>query len=342
MRKYCRVCWNTNYWRQPTGEAASLEVGESFVQTHGFGHEEWLFNFAWLQTNGANDYRKYKYGNLQPIGKYRDKYEGESFDVFVYTVAPDRSRIAVATITDVFVPGLREAKSAVAYMGKQGWLHEMKADLAELGIPPSSFDTSPFSLVNVRFEPENVRFFDPRIALPKSHKLYRINRYQPIDWTGEQSADEKEGHQARSNRKPGKKRSEDDRKRTSIEGTTYSPRHVILQNHLYDHLCDLFGKAAVAYEEAFVDLALKLKKKVTLFEIKIAPTAKSCIREAFGQILEYAIYPDKLMADKLIVVGDGKPTASDIAYLSFLRANFDIPIFYRRWDWETMTLEGES
>jgi hypothetical protein len=28
MRKYCRICWNTRYWREPTGEAVSLETGQ--------------------------------------------------------------------------------------------------------------------------------------------------------------------------------------------------------------------------------------------------------------------------------------------------------------------------
>ena len=72
MRKYCRICWNTSYWREPTGEASRLEVGKSYVRQNGFGHEEWLFNFSWLQPGPIGTSTKFKYGFLQPIGKYRD------------------------------------------------------------------------------------------------------------------------------------------------------------------------------------------------------------------------------------------------------------------------------
>jgi hypothetical protein len=42
-----RICWNSNGWLFPSGEAKHLEK-DSFVTQVGFGHEEWLLNFAWL------------------------------------------------------------------------------------------------------------------------------------------------------------------------------------------------------------------------------------------------------------------------------------------------------
>jgi hypothetical protein len=45
MKKYCRICWNTRYWREPTGEAAIFETAKSYVHEKSFGHEEWLFNY---------------------------------------------------------------------------------------------------------------------------------------------------------------------------------------------------------------------------------------------------------------------------------------------------------
>jgi hypothetical protein len=81
MNKICRICWNTHDWRQPTGEAAKLEKGgttRTYVQTQGYGLEEWLFNFSWLHRDGN------KYGYLQPIAKYRSKYEGTTFNILVY------------------------------------------------------------------------------------------------------------------------------------------------------------------------------------------------------------------------------------------------------------------
>src|SRR5205823_12781815 len=48
-------------WRLPTAEAARLEINSS-VAEHGFGHEEWLFNFGYL-IDGKH------YAFLQPVGK---------------------------------------------------------------------------------------------------------------------------------------------------------------------------------------------------------------------------------------------------------------------------------
>jgi hypothetical protein len=44
---YARVCFNSQGWDFPTGEANKLEKNRWVTQS-GFGGEEWLFNFAWL------------------------------------------------------------------------------------------------------------------------------------------------------------------------------------------------------------------------------------------------------------------------------------------------------
>ena len=59
--KLCRICWNTEQWRRPSGTAAAIETG-SYVHEHGFGHEEWLFNFEWMIDG-------HRFAFLQPINK---------------------------------------------------------------------------------------------------------------------------------------------------------------------------------------------------------------------------------------------------------------------------------
>ena len=111
MNKYCRICWNTRYWHEPTGEAAKLEGGNSYVHVNGFGHEEWLLNFAWLQPGPKGIAGLFRYGFLQPIGKYRSKYEGKSFDVFLYTIAPNGKRLAIGIIRNLFVLSISNTKN---------------------------------------------------------------------------------------------------------------------------------------------------------------------------------------------------------------------------------------
>ena len=59
-------------------------------------------------------------------------------------------------------------------------------------------------------------------------------------------------------------------------------------------------------------------KDITYFEIKIALTAKGCIREALGQLLEYNVYPGEQRASEMVVVGEHPATANDGIYLIFV------------------------
>jgi hypothetical protein len=342
VQKYCRICWNTKNWRQPTGEAAKLEGKWSYVREHGFGHEEWLFNLSWLQPSSRGGPRLFRYGFLQPIGKYRSAYTGRAFHILIYTISPGGDRIAVAVIRNAYVPDDAELQRAVGDLRARGWFSEMQADLEELGLRASQLKGSAAHLINVRFEPKDVTFFDPRFLFPKAHKVSRMPRYQPLDWDDELHADI-----VRSRPTPlpfmrdGRRRSEEERTRAAVEGTTYSPRHVILQNALYDYLCSVHGKKLVRYERGFVDLAVESDAGTTYFEIKINISAKGCIREAFGQVLEYAVYPDRRRVNKLIVVGDVGPSPTDVTYLQFLRTEFKLPIFYQQWDPQTRALMRE-
>lgn len=128
-------------------------------------------------------------------------------------------------------------------------------------------------------------------------------------------------------------RSEVERARAAQKATKYDPRHVRLQNKLYRSLCARYGRSAVLYEEGFVDLTLVQDGHVTFIEVKTEPTVKSGIRSAFGQLLEYAHYPNLSKADTLLAVGDAIPTADDIAYLQHIRNTYGLPIYYTQWSW---------
>ncbi len=78
MNRYCaRICWNSQGWIFPTGEAKELEKKGSYVNRSGFGHEEWLFNFAWLIDG-------YHYAFLQPVSDAFKKFSGEVIDVLLF------------------------------------------------------------------------------------------------------------------------------------------------------------------------------------------------------------------------------------------------------------------
>jgi hypothetical protein len=298
---------------------------------YGFGHEEWLFNYEWLISGQ-------RYSFLQPIGKFFSIYSGETADFLLYTVSPSKMRYLVGIIHNATVLTEKEQKFAYQEIKRHDWLKSMRNDLRVVGADPKILDYSPQdALANIRFTPSNVEIFDPMPVASTDLGLEKRNRYQPYDWDGKLIfSSQAGGGKAESSIK----RSEDDRRRSEQSATSYSPQHIMIQNALYDQLCEHLGKGKVDYEKNFVDLSFTLGTKQFFIEVKIENTAKRCIRTAIGQLLEYAHYPSSQKATRLIVVGDTPATNSDVQYCKFIRKRYGIPIDYWEFSWEYMEVVG--
>jgi len=109
--------------------------------------------------------------------------------------------------------------------------------------------------------------------------------------------------------------------------------HNNMQEALYKKLSNTFGSENVGTEipsgiDTSVDVVVRHKKDFWFYEIKTAPTAKSCIRQAIGQLLEYSYWPENQRASKLIVVGKAKPDTQTKLYINTLSQKLSIPISY--------------
>lgn len=327
--KFARLCWNTNGWRQPSGDAPRLENG-TYVARNGFGHEEWLFNFEWVMDG-------YRFGFLQPIGRFRSSYVRRNFHVMLYTVAPGGAVLLVGSIRNLYVPEDDETTEAVREIYKKGWVAQMQEDVARVGGNPAALGhPTPADLINVRFRPEDVQLFRPLPRVHQEHTIAKVKRYQPFDWNESAVPGISTAPPQTDPKDP--KREEHQRLRAAQEGTAYDPRHVRLQNRLYDYLVERYGKPAVFYERAYVDLTVSGNDGTTFYEVKMETTVRGCVRAALGQLLEYAHYPAEKKASALIVVGDAIPTSDDQIYLRHIRALYEVPIWYARFHWEKGTL----
>ena len=105
-----------------------------------------------------------------------------------------------------------------------------------------------------------------------------------------------------------------------------------MQNRLFESLEK--RHCSVAYEENFIDLTGRDPDCVTYYELKTQPTARMCIRQAIGQLLDYSHYPGSYRADRLVVVGEAPSTDEDRAYLKLVREGFKLPIQYGWFRWE--------
>ena len=331
--KFSRICWNTAGWRKPTGDAANFETKDTFVEKYHFGLEEWLFNSEWMIDG-------FRYGFLQPIGKYYDTYKGSFCSILLYTVTPEKDTLLVAKIANVYIPEEDELDRVLKKYRKSGWMDSMRVDIDAVGGDLTVlYNAEPSGIVNIRFQPEKVETFDPRRrVIDENHTICKMRRYHPFNWNGSFPETEiappppDEGDPTRSER---------ERTRAAQEGVRFDPGHVRLQNRLYGHLCEKYGSAHVLYENNYVDLTLNEPTGCTYFEIKMESTVKRCIRSALGQLLEYAHYPTGSRAKRLVVVGDVLPTDDDRRYMSLLREKYRIPIYYSRFHWEKNKLGKE-
>jgi hypothetical protein len=110
-------------------------------------------------------------------------------------------------------------------------------------------------------------------------------------------------------------------------------RHNLLQEALYQRLATKCGKQNVRTEQpsgvgTLIDIVVKTKGEYWFYEIKTALTARACLREAIGQLLEYGFWPGAQEPSRLIVVGESALDEDAQEYLSRLRKRFSLPIEY--------------
>lgn len=119
-------------------------------------------------------------------------------------------------------------------------------------------------------------------------------------------------------------------------------RHNELQAQLVGELSLQFGSENVGAELASlagtsVDVVLRQPGGFWFYEIKTGLSARACLREAIGQLLEYSFWPGAQGALRLIVVGEPQLGADAEAYLVTLRGQFGLPLEYKQ-----ITLAAEA
>jgi hypothetical protein len=108
-----------------------------------------------------------------------------------------------------------------------------------------------------------------------------------------------------------------------------------MQAALYDFLCTLHGSDSVGTEcdtgaGTRIDVVVRKGGTYDFYEIKTGNSARSCIRQALAQLLEYSFWPGGQEAERLIIVGEPSPDQESRSFLAELRRRFSLPIEYRR------------
>lgn len=171
---FCRVCWNSKFWRYPTGEAAKLESKNSYATHFGFGLEEWLNRPEWTIDGRC-------YAFLQPDNKSRENKLKEILHLTLIARNPERRVVLVGEIGEAHILTRAEATSALLQFRENGWHATMLEDLERVGAscsPLVAEIADPREPLNCRTRPEELRLYlEPR-PVPANHRLFNLGCYQ--------------------------------------------------------------------------------------------------------------------------------------------------------------------
>jgi hypothetical protein len=316
IEKITRICWNTENWERPSGLTGKSKAKDSYEQENHFGHEEWLFDKRMILKEG------YLYGYLQAL--HPKCHKGKVYDIHLFAINSDtQDRLYVGCLRNAEVLTDEERKWATKECKKLGLVQEMDRDLKRIGVKKSLKSVHP----NVRFKLDQVELEYPNYKLIDPESLVG-HRYQLMDGVSERLK-----FLDTPKEEPEPTQSTEDIV-CSISSPTYvkRQRHKEIQLALKEQLA-LNGYTNIELEAPAgrgrqIDLKAyhKTSKSLHYFEIKVYD-ARLSIREALGQILEYAHYLSAHSeASKLFIVGPESPTRQDLVYLNRLRKEYNLPI----------------
>jgi len=112
-------------------------------------------------------------------------------------------------------------------------------------------------------------------------------------------------------------------------------RHTKLQETLHNKLAKQYGKSNVGTERPSgvgtkIDVVVRQGEDFWFYEIKTSLTARACLREALGQLLEYSFWPGAKEPTRYVVVGESPIDKEGAEYSSRLQKRFTMPIEYEQ------------
>jgi len=336
-----RICWNSKGWIGPSGRKGKSKDQNTHEGIYGYGHEEWL-----CDTSKVLD--GYHYAFLESIRGTEDKASGKKYDIDLFSIDSESgNRYAVGKISNVEIIDSGTAGTIKNEYASRGWLKEMENQVIMAGANNAGCSEWPgLNLFNVRFRLNDMNMFE-EYRLIDDEKIEKINRYELVHKANEISL--KVPISAAMVFKPDTAKEDEmgsevdysiyERKPGPVENI-YLHKKIrdLLKNHLIDNYGFCVGKECSTGQGTLVDVVRERNGLKIFYEIKAYNSIKSCIREALGQLLEYAYWPDNDNAGVMIIVGIRPMTEDSRLYLKKLRDKYNLPLYYQQFDVEARKL----
>lgn len=317
-RRIARISWNTAMWQRPSGQRQPHQRHSEPV----WSLDEWLFDLS-MQVDG------FKYGHVKalansalPTGRLglllytHDEQTGQHY----WAGAIDH----VERVSDI------DAALVVRTYREQGWTDVMVNQVAAMGGHTSGLRVDGPRLT-MRFRPQALHVFDPPVPIPadlvQDGGLDQLLAMPPALPVPAGRADV-----ARALREADIVATEAQRSGYYASGAAellQAQWQIQLKGTLAADLPEgVFARVETQVDGHRIDVVLEESGRLTFIELKPRGTVRQVIREALGQVMEYAYWPSEKRCHALLLVGSGAAGAADLAYLGTLRERFGIPVHY--------------
>lgn len=343
VSKVARLCWNDLGWEKPSGPEGKSKNTDHTFESKGYGHEEWLFDLE----RGIEGYH---YGFIQAFNK--GEHFGKTYDLHLYTLKREDKKSNcywVGRINYAQVLTKKEQEEIYKLYKVNGWYPEMMQELKEVDVEHRDLEiVSEEEMFNVKFKIDSdsfTMFEEPKfIENPKEEISKGYGRYNLKDLitTTASVLNTSNNYKFKPGHNPTK---------TGTSKSVYSKKtvnrtlkHKKIQELMFNQLVKEYDERSVGTEVptgsgTSIDVVVVQSDMTEWFyEVKTYNQPLVCIREAFGQIMEYAMFSKNKHADKLIIVGVNKPSESEIEYLKHLRNTTRLNVFYQVFSLEMMLL----
>lgn len=339
--RIAKICWNDNDWICPSGLYGKSKDPKSFEREHGYGNEEWLFDFDKLIDG-------YHYCLLQAAQSGRNNHLSKLGNVKLYSQNSDTRQIYwVGFIKNLQVYS-NEKESNVHLIYKQnGWINEMSEQIKEVnGDYAHILNLAYGEIFNVRFRPENAQLFKPPILVTDFDKTIGTYRYVFVKDESNENLVEREVERRHFVFRKGANPKSLDRRTSKRKESTVQvdPLHDRIQESLCKLLIEEYGDDFVGTENdtglnTRIDITVESPDGLFLYEVKSYSSVMYSIRVALGQLLEYAYWPEPIPNLKeLIIVSHIEADTSVKKYMRYLRQITSLNVYYQQYNVTTNEL----
>lgn len=330
--KVARICWNSEYWEKPSGPEGKSRNVDSYEYQNSYGSEEWLLDSKKLIDG-------YHYGFVRAISAHRDLYSGKIFNLSLYSINGRTKQCWwLGEIKNVHVVDTAESSIVYDIYKSNGWVDEMRDQLINVNANVDAFDENlnPDHFAIIKFRPEDKCLENEPLEIEPDDPAITSTHYVLLNKGLEPKLPAKNGIQFSSGHVERKQGTVSFYNQHSCEVDLL---HNKMQTALYEELVKTYGRENIGTEKTTrngtrVDIIVKTKVNYDLYEIKTSISALRCVREALGQLLEYAHYRNDDAPDNLIVVGPSALDKMGVDYMKTLNSKYKLNISYKQFNIE--------